>query len=337
MGGKLQSRGHRLKSTSRHSGFASLRPGWSALAVSGDLQTTVLKGVSRSFYLTLRLLPAPMRGAASLGYLLARTSDTIADTAMIPVTERLALLERYGKAIESGGMAGLSSEAALKAAADPREAILLERGDEILTWLASVPEAEAALVREVVAIIISGQRLDLERFQGASEDKPISLKNEAELEDYAWRVAGCVGAFWTKLGFLTLGRSFSNSDENKLLEQGIAYGKGLQLVNILRDLPGDLTAGRCYLPVAEPEDREALLGQHAHWLEKAIGWVREGEAYAATLPLRRMRAATVLPAWLALETLEAMRGADWSRLGERVKIRRSRVYRLLWEGWIWNP
>lgn len=305
--------------------------------MSGDLQTTVLKGVSRSFYLTLRLLPAPMRGAASLGYLLARTSDTIADTAMIPVTERLALLERYGKAIESGGMAGLSSEAALKAAADPREAILLERGDEILTWLASVPEAEAALVREVVAIIISGQRLDLERFQGASEDKPISLKNEAELEDYAWRVAGCVGAFWTKLGFLTLGRSFSNSDENKLLEQGIAYGKGLQLVNILRDLPGDLTAGRCYLPVAEPEDREALLGQHAHWLEKAIGWVREGEAYAATLPLRRMRAATVLPAWLALETLEAMRGADWSRLGERVKIRRSRVYRLLWEGWIWNP
>ena len=337
MGGKLQSRGHRLKSKSRHSGFASLRPGWSALAVSGDLQTKVLKGVSRSFYLTLRLLPAPMRGAASLGYLLARTSDTIADTATIPVAERLALLARYGEAVESGGRAGLANEAALKAAADPREAILLERGDEILTWLASVPEAEAALVREVVAIIISGQQLDLERFQGASEDQPISLKHDNELEDYAWRVAGCVGAFWTKLGFLTLSRSFSNSEEGKLLEQGVAYGKGLQLVNILRDLPGDLTAGRCYLPVANPDDREALLKQHARWLEKAIAWVRQGEDYAATLPMRRIRAATVLPAWLALETLEAMRGADWSRLGERVKVKRSRVYRLLWDAWIWNP
>lgn len=305
--------------------------------MSGDLQTTVLKGVSRSFYLTLRLLPAPMRGAASLGYLLARTSDTLADTATVPVSERLALLERYGEAVGSGGKAGLAGEAALKAAADPREAILLERDDEILAWLASLPVEEAGLVKEVVAIIISGQKLDLERFQEASKDRPISLRSDDELEDYAWRVAGCVGAFWTKLGFLTLGRRFSKSDDVSLLEQGIAYGKGLQLVNILRDLPGDLTTGRCYLPVAAPEDPEALSAQHARWLEKAISWVRQGEAYAATLPLRRMRAATVLPAWLALETLEAMRGADWTRLSGGIKVRRSRVYRLLWDAWIWNP
>lgn len=311
--------------------------GWSSSGVSGDLQTKVLKGVSRSFYLTLRLLPAPMRGAASLGYLLARTSDTIADTATIPVGERLALLAKYGKAVQSGGMAGLGDEGGLKSAADPREAILLERGDEILSWLASVPEAEAALVREVVGIIISGQRLDLERFQGASQEKPISLKNDDELEDYAWRVAGCVGAFWTKLGFLTLGRSFSNSEENKLLEQGIAYGKGLQLVNILRDLPDDLTAGRCYLPVEDALDRSSILAQHARWLEKAIGWVQKGQAYASTLPMRRLRTATVLPAWLAQETLEAMRGADWMRLSQRVKVPRSRVYRLLWDAWIWTP
>lgn len=311
--------------------------GWSCRAVSGDLQTTVLKGVSRSFYLTLRLLPGPMRGAASLGYLLARTSDTIADTATIPVADRLALLDRYGRAVQCGTAAALGGEAALKSAAEPREAILLERGDEILAWLASMPEAEAVLVREVVSIIISGQQLDLERFQLAAEGRPVSLENDGELEDYAWRVAGCVGAFWTKLGFLTLGRSFSNSDEGLLLEQGIAYGKGLQLVNILRDLPGDLKAGRCYLPVADPDDRDALLAGHARWLDKALRWVGQGVSYASTLPMRRMRAATVLPAWLALETLEAMRGADWPALSRRIKIRRRRVYRLLWEAWIWNP
>ena len=39
----------------------------------------VLKGVSRSFYLTLRILPKPLREPVGLAYLLARTADTITD------------------------------------------------------------------------------------------------------------------------------------------------------------------------------------------------------------------------------------------------------------------
>ena len=113
-------------------------------------------------------------------------------------------------------------------------------------WRTYLAEAFAAnkpwdaLVREVLATIASGQTLDLERFAGASRENPVVLDDDAALEDYAWRVAGCVGAFWTKLGFLTLGDRFSKSPEPELLAQGIAYGKGLQLVNILRDLAADL-------------------------------------------------------------------------------------------------
>ena len=51
-------------------------------------------------------------------------------------------------------------------------------------------------------IIVSGQTLDLQRFADASGENPVALQDDAALEDYAWRVAGCVGAFWTKLGFL---------------------------------------------------------------------------------------------------------------------------------------
>ncbi len=40
----------------------------------------LLKGVSRSFYLTLRILPAGMRDPVGLAYLLARAAGTIADT-----------------------------------------------------------------------------------------------------------------------------------------------------------------------------------------------------------------------------------------------------------------
>jgi len=297
-----------------------------------DLETGVLKGVSRSFYLTLRLLPAPMRRAASLGYLLARTSDTIADTTGVPTEERLGLLDAYAAAIESGGSLP-DWPAALLEEAIPKEKILLERGSEVLATLKILPPAEQALVREVLQIIVSGQQKDLERFAGTDGSNPIALASDADLEDYTWRVAGCVGAFWTKLGFLTLGDSFSKAPQAELLERGIAYGKGLQLVNILRDLPRDLAAGRCYLPVSDVTYRHEILQSHARWLKQAQAWVEEGTIYARSLPLRRLRAATVLPAWLAEETLAKLEGASWEQLEHRVKIPRKRVYALLWKAW----
>lgn len=286
----------------------------------------VLKGVSRSFYLTLRLLPGPMRGAASLGYLLARTSDTLADTAAVPMETRLRYLDQFGQAIAEKGPAPRWSVALLNAIPDPRERKLLESTGEIFSGLNSTGEGEADLVREVLAIIIGGQRLDLERFAHASGEHPVALADAAALEDYAWRVAGCVGAFWTKLGFLTLGGRFSMTSENELLERGIAYGKGLQLVNILRDLPADLAAGRCYLPVADPLNRTELLECHAGWLSRADEWLGAGEKYARTLRSRRLRAATVLPALIARRTLEPLRGATWEALQRRIKVPRSVVY-----------
>jgi farnesyl-diphosphate farnesyltransferase len=295
-------------------------------AVTEELEKQVLEGVSRSFYLTLRLLPVPMRGAASLGYLLARTSDTLADTAALPQEVRLKWLAAFSQAVATKSDAPRWPLSLLNAIPDRREKHLLEASAGIFQWLHRLPDAEAELVREVVAVIISGQVLDLERFSAASRAHPVALENDAALEDYAWRVAGCVGAFWTKLGFLTLGGGFSKVDPDVLLARGVSYGKGLQLVNILRDVVADLADGRCYLPVAQPQDTAELLDCHARWRERAETWIGEGEHYAATLRSRRLRAATVLPAFIARKTLEPMRGADWMRLRQRIKVPRSAVY-----------
>ena len=294
--------------------------------VRNDSGKQLLKGVSRSFYLSLRLLPGPMRGAASLGYLLARTSDTLADTAAAPADVRIECLERFGHAV-AGTMAPPRWPLSfVNAIGDPRERRLLEESSALFTWLGTLPAGEAELVREVVAIIIGGQRLDLDRFAHADQTRPAVLPDDAALEDYAWRVAGCVGAFWTKLGFLTLRERFSAAPAHGLSDMGIAFGKGLQLVNILRDLPADLAAGRCYLPVADPHDTAGLLESHARWVRRAWEWVGSGFAYADTLHCRRLRAATVLPAVLARETLERLRGAAWEDLQTRVKVPRTRVY-----------
>ncbi len=268
-----------------------------------------------------------MRGAASLGYLLARTSDTLADSVAAPADARLQCLDQFGRAVSAKSDAPRWPTAILNATADSRERHLLECSGEIFTWLRSLPDGEADLVREVLATIISGQTLDLQHFAGGSRENPVVLDDDAALEDYAWRVAGCVGAFWTKLGFLTLGNRFSKSPEPELLAQGIAYGKGLQLVNILRDLAADLATGRCYLPVADPHDPAALLACHARWLVWAEARIGEGESYAKSLRPRRLRAATVLPALLARKTLEPLRDATWGSLQRRIKVPRSVVYR----------
>lgn len=295
-------------------------------AVTGELGKQVLKGVSRSFYLTLRLLPRPMRGAASLGYLLARTSDTLADTAAVPAAARAHCLEQFRHALAGKSAAPRWQVSFLNAIPDTKERHLLECSGELFDWLNRIPQGEAELVREVVKIVVSGQTLDLERFADASREHPVALQNDGELDDYAWRVAGCVGAFWTKLGFLTLGDRFSKAPERELLERGIAYGKGLQLVNILRDVAADLATGRCYLPVADPADARELVDCHARWLTRADGWVGEGEDYARTLRPRRLRAATALPALIARKTLEPLRGADWEALQSRTKVSRRVVY-----------
>lgn len=291
-----------------------------------DTHNRLLKGVSRSFYLSLRLLPAPMRGAASLAYLLARTSDTLADAETVPVALRLSSLDQFSRAVDGAEPAPAWPASLVDTLADGRERALLKVSTSLFDWLARLPETEAKLVREVASIIISGQRLDLERFGPADGSRPVPLASEVELEDYAWRVAGCVGEFWTRLGFLTMGDGFSTAPRDILIGRGIAYGKGLQLVNILRDMPADLAAGRCYLPLADPDDAEELHVARAYWLDCAQGWIDEGFAYSACLVPRRLRAASVLPAMLARETLAQIHNAGPEAMRRRIKIPRRRVY-----------
>jgi farnesyl-diphosphate farnesyltransferase len=60
---------------------------------SNQMLTALLRDVSRSFYLTLRVLPSSIRPQIGLAYLLARTTDTIADTELVAVDQRLAALQ----------------------------------------------------------------------------------------------------------------------------------------------------------------------------------------------------------------------------------------------------
>src|SRR5688572_14192596 len=72
---------------------------------AASLLTSVLRDVSRSFYWTIRVLPSSIRTQIGLAYLLARATDTIADTGMVPVAQRTEVLKLLRQRILSSGPA----------------------------------------------------------------------------------------------------------------------------------------------------------------------------------------------------------------------------------------
>jgi farnesyl-diphosphate farnesyltransferase len=311
-----------------------------------DALNQLLKATSRSFYLTLRVLPARVRPQIGLAYLLARTTDTIADTELVPPVQRIHALQLLRERIlglreQPGNFTDLAQRQG-----SPAEKLLLQKVEDALALLKTLSPADLKLVRDVLAIIISGQELDLRRFGNLAKTSSsptgqqiVALETAAELDDYTYRVAGCVGEFWTKICRAHLFMK-ARLDEKQFLAEGIRFGKGLQLVNILRDLPADLKNGRCYLPMEKlepvhllpetllsPANEQKFLPLFHEYLDKAESHLRAGWRYTNTIPFSQFRArlACAWPVLIGLKTIENLRAANVMELQQRVKVSRGEV------------
>src|SRR5689334_2467282 len=136
---------------------------------SNELLTVLLKDVSRSFYLTLRILPARIRSQIGLAYLLARTTDTIADTELVPFAQRVHALQALRERILSQSTAALDFGELARNQSTPAERVLLEKCEASLALLKGLSSEDTQLVQTALDIITSGQELDLRRFADASK------------------------------------------------------------------------------------------------------------------------------------------------------------------------
>ena len=113
----------------------------------------LLRGVSRSFYISIRLLPAPLRRPIAVAYLLARAADTLADTADLPAGERRAHLETWAAAVDgrvpAPAVAGLSASFA-PLQQDRQERDLIVALPQCLAWLDGLSPADREDVRAVL-------------------------------------------------------------------------------------------------------------------------------------------------------------------------------------------
>jgi len=301
------------------------------------LGSHLLASVSRSFYLSIRVLPPSIRAPISVGYLLARTSDTIADSAQCPPALRQEFLHSFALMLSEGHRRGIDALQRHIQPPDPAEARLIAQLPACLDWLDTLPKADAACVRSVMATIIEGQRLDLHRF--ADPLQTIALPDASALEHYTYLVAGCVGEFWTQICLLHF-PSYSDIPAHNLSQLGRDYGCALQLVNILRDLPADLRSGRCYLPadqlLAEGiAPSQLLLQPHAaaplfnHWMHRAAALLQSGASYIHAIRPARVRIACFLPWRLGVKTLQKMRETPPLLTQTKVKVSRGEVGRAL--------
>jgi len=284
---------------------------------------SLLKETSRSFYLTLKALPPRIRPQIGLGYLLARIADTIADAKGGPTDQRLRLLEQFNDRIQgrTGTVPNLVTLARLQR--ESAEAQLLENAAAPVSYLEQFAEHDQRRIRKVL-------------------DTIIPLAREEELDDYTYRVAGCVGEFWTHLSLAHLFEA-DDATEAQLLETGVRFGKGLQLVNILRDLPADLRTGRCYLPAAvlaehdltprdllDPETIDRFRPVYDSYLDKAAAHLDDAVEYIGLLPYRqfRLRTACMLPVLIGQRTLALLRVQNMLDAENRIKVSRPEIRQL---------
>ena len=282
-----------------------------------ELLGPLLQQVSRSFYLTLRVLPAPIRPQISLAYLLARATDTIADTDAVPRANRIGLLRELQHLTRAPDLGALAESQAL-----PAERELLTRLDECLARLRTFSTEDQRLIQQLLTTIMTGQIFDLETFPGPL----VALADDAALDRYTYLVAGCVGEFWTQMC-----QAYLPGLENLSIAAGVRFGKGLQLVNILRDLPRDYAIGRCYLPVKKPHDPAEVGPVYAKWLDTAVAHLDAGWEYTLAIPAtqKRLRLACVWPLWIGLKTIARLRHANPLDPTQRVKVSRAEVYGIM--------
>jgi len=301
-----------------------------------------LPRVSRTFALNMGLLTGTLGEAVRTGYLLCRAADALEDS--WPGEPR-AIQERFDRfRLALGGDAPASarlSEEARALRSDRMDLALLADLERLLRVHASLPEAHRAALTRGVATLAEG--MGRYAVRGAGRPAGVAyLDTEAELDDYCWVVAGCVGVMLTRLFAAEYGPAEADIEERRLAAAPVV-GEALQLTNILLDWPSDVRQGRCYVPaswLAAAGITPGDLVDRAVPGTLAVARRLEGKARAALarvpdyldlIPVRRVRYRLfcLWPALWALGSLRhARRDPDFPWGPHRPRLPRSEVWRV---------
>ncbi len=259
-----------------------------------DLVDRLLDRTSRTFALTIPLLPEPTRRELGVAYLLFRVADTLEDAGW-PPEHRASALDAWAALLREP-----SAEVAHRLSASwVRGAPIDHPGYQEL--LAHLPQVLAAFqdlahpARDAVARHVlrttEGMAALLRRDPGGL----VRLRDLRDLRDYCYVVAGIVGELATEL--FVLDHPPLRAVAPALQDRAVRFGEALQLVNILKDAAIDAGEGRFFLPPGT--DRATVFALAREDLDVAAEYVRilqeadapRGVVAFCALPIRLARAA----------------------------------------------
>ena len=306
----------------------------SAATSEDAFQDRMLQGVSRTFALTIPQLPVPLQPAIGNAYLLCRLADTIEDASGLDASGKAAA---FGLLEASLAAPDRATDLAAALApevdeADPAERELVHEAERVVGRFHALPAAQQAPLRRCVTIMARG----MTRFEGLKS--PVGLPDCAAFRDYCYYVAGVVGEMLTEL-FACHDPAIA-AQRDRLRQQAVAFGQGLQMTNILKDIWDDRARGVCWLPRDLFERHGITLEPGGDWHRHAgfrtaitelagvaHGHLRVAHAYTRGIP-REQRGIRRFCAWaigMALYTLRNIAADPGFRDSAAVKISRPRV------------
>ena len=206
----------------------------------------LLEKTSRTFALSIPPLPEPTRREITVAYLMFRIADTLEDAAFWTPERKLAELAAFDRLIAEPDL----EETLQRAGAWVEEPPLRHAGYlQLLSETPAVLEAWAGLSEHARQLVGSHTRrtiAGMAEFVARERDGLLQLRDVGDLQSYCYAVAGIVGEMLTEL-FL-LDRPGLQPIAERLRADATRFGEALQLVNVLKDVIGDVEEGRRFLP-----------------------------------------------------------------------------------------
>lgn len=278
-------------------------------------QRSILESVSRTFALTIPLLPPNLEKVVGNTYLLCRIVDTIEDAACINAKTKQELSTLFNQTVlglEKPEAFVQTCQIALINHPNEDEKDLIENIPRVLRVLQSCEEQERHAVAKCVQVMSEGMSYFHTRQNQAG------LENLDEFEKYCYVVAGVVGEMLTTVFGLHSPAFAKNIAGKESL--ALAFGQALQMTNILKDSPEDQLRGVSWKP--RGIDQTDLLVIAHQKLVDALRYIRC--IPKSELGIRRF---CFLAFGLAVLTLNQIAQRGQFQEGREVKLSRAQVAR----------
>ena len=203
----------------------------------------MLRGVSRTFALTIPQLPEPLAVAVGNAYLLCRIVDTIEDEPALDTQRKRYFSDLFTSVLaeeEPPRHFAESLHPLLSRHTSREEHELIRNTARVVRITHFFPARQRDALQRCVRIMSAG----MVEFQ---EGRTLSgLREMRDLDRYCYHVAGVVGEMLTELFCEQV--PAIGAQRTKLLELSVSFGQGLQMTNILKDIWEDRMRGACWLP-----------------------------------------------------------------------------------------